>query len=405
MVDNALKSGKEFDHKPHYIDTSLFSQGKSSMDHRRESMSPIFAFSPRTSSQVKADIPKVDDRVIFQLNQDSLLNLFPMPPPRVTSTSSTAPKSCLTEPSPPSPRLGDALQQSRPRKSSKNRNCVITSGLFLTPPTEDGQKSSLTEIPGVTRLMDVTLDWESMNSDGANHRLSISRHPLSPCSPMMHSGTNKESLESLTEASVIDACPTSPSVACPSSVSSPTSPRASMDALSQHLWNIETQMRRSSFLMSNRRVSVLSALFVSNAVTPVANKFDQERLYTELSLTVGPTTAPSKDVAIQKEPYVDDIKQPLKGALQELDWRAWHGAWTRRRVPPPSPVGSHIKDANPELWESEGLKWGDRFQLLVHNFQSSAGKHSKRLADILPMNRWSRRSRSRSTSITDKTQE
>ncbi|KAF9372806.1 hypothetical protein CPB97_001002 [Podila verticillata] len=59
-----------------------------------------------------------------------------------------------------------------------------------------------------------------------------------------------------------------------------------------------------------------------------------------------------------------------------------------------------IKDNDPSLWETEhGQKWSDRFQFLVHNFQAAAGKHTRRLADIIPKSRsgrWgSKRLRSR----------
>ncbi|KAG0351139.1 hypothetical protein BG005_009390, partial [Podila minutissima] len=59
-----------------------------------------------------------------------------------------------------------------------------------------------------------------------------------------------------------------------------------------------------------------------------------------------------------------------------------------------------IKDNDPALWETEhGQKWSDRFQFLVHNFQAAAGKHTRRLADIIPKSRsgrWgSKRMRSR----------
>ncbi|KAF9301134.1 hypothetical protein BGZ74_007068 [Mortierella antarctica] len=47
-----------------------------------------------------------------------------------------------------------------------------------------------------------------------------------------------------------------------------------------------------------------------------------------------------------------------------------------------------IKDNDPALWETEhGQKWSDRFQFLVHNFQAAAGKHTRRLADIIPKSR------------------
>ncbi|KAF9424443.1 hypothetical protein BGZ94_008052 [Podila epigama] len=55
--------------------------------------------------------------------------------------------------------------------------------------------------------------------------------------------------------------------------------------------------------------------------------------------------------------------------------------------------------SDPALWETEhGQKWSDRFQFLVHNFQAAAGKHTRRLADIIPKGsrRWTKKSRARS---------
>ncbi|KAG0276980.1 hypothetical protein BGZ95_006717 [Linnemannia exigua] len=84
----------------------------------------------------------------------------------------------------------------------------------------------------------------------------------------------------------------------------------------------------------------------------------------------------------------------------------------------PNTPTTPTKDANPELWENEGQKWGDRFQSLLNNFQpsstssspsllplppptsstSSNGKSSKkRWADILPKSRWNKWSSSSSS--------
>ncbi|KFH70316.1 hypothetical protein MVEG_03167 [Podila verticillata NRRL 6337] len=80
----------------------------------------------------------------------------------------------------------------------------------------------------------------------------------------------------------------------------------------------------------------------------------------------------------------------------------WHvaseSALSSPRTTPTTPRS--IKDNDPSLWETEhGQKWSDRFQFLVHNFQAAAGKHTRRLADIIPKSRsgrWgSKRMRSR----------
>ncbi|KAG0039306.1 hypothetical protein BGZ82_008910 [Podila clonocystis] len=80
----------------------------------------------------------------------------------------------------------------------------------------------------------------------------------------------------------------------------------------------------------------------------------------------------------------------------------WHqvsdSALSSPRTTPATPCS--IKDNDPALWETEhGQKWSDRFQFLVHNFQAAAGKHTRRLADIIPKSRsgrWgSKRMRSR----------
>ncbi|KAF9325266.1 hypothetical protein BG006_011248 [Podila minutissima] len=68
----------------------------------------------------------------------------------------------------------------------------------------------------------------------------------------------------------------------------------------------------------------------------------------------------------------------------------WHqvsdSALSSPRMTPATPRS--IKDNDPALWETEhGQKWSDRFQFLVHNFQAAAGKHTRRLADIIPKSR------------------
>ncbi|KAG0334116.1 hypothetical protein BG000_008612 [Podila horticola] len=68
----------------------------------------------------------------------------------------------------------------------------------------------------------------------------------------------------------------------------------------------------------------------------------------------------------------------------------WHqvsdSALGSPRTTPTTPRS--IRDNDPALWETEhGQKWSDRFQFLVHNFQAAAGKHTRRLADIIPKSR------------------
>ncbi|KAF9094391.1 hypothetical protein BGX23_002183 [Mortierella sp. AD031] len=315
------------------------------------------------------------------------------------------------------------------------------------------------------------------------------------------------------------------------------SPFSSMDALSLSLWNIETQMRRPSFLM-NRRTSILSTLFATNSIAPTTTALEQYDQPTPSSdfLTVESVEEPNSIfLGIPKERHESSGAGPLDVNIihsvpdQAMDWRAWHGSWIRRRVKPEddysllsptSPVprtscsstrstfssktntttsssaspcispnatlspGSKLvkrlsqrlrrprilsptsptstlssttsplsqfasptspfyspfavpntpttptKDANPELWENEGQKWGDRFQSLLSNFQpssphpssspassplstsltsplSSSGKSpKKRWADMLPKNRWnkwsSRSSSARSSSESER---
>ncbi|KAF9394756.1 hypothetical protein BGX21_010236, partial [Mortierella sp. AD011] len=137
MVDNVLKNNPENNHRPLCVDTSLFGNDKTCADQHIDPKSPTLAFSSRKPSLAQVDIPRADDNYVPRLSQDSLLNLFPTPPSRVKSLFSQSPMTLITESNPTSPHLGDAPKQTRPRKSSKNRNCVISSGLFLTPPAED----------------------------------------------------------------------------------------------------------------------------------------------------------------------------------------------------------------------------------------------------------------------------
>ncbi|KAI8599893.1 hypothetical protein EDD21DRAFT_378620 [Dissophora ornata] len=427
MVDNVLKTSTELDRKQLNIDIHFRRPSNNSTEQGRDPLSPLFILSPRTFTVAKTDISKVDEYLVSQLNSDTLLDLFPVPPqlpPKAKSGPSTCP--ATVEPFTAVP----PMLTEKPRPRSKNRNWVITSGLFLTLPGDGTQRACFEADPKMA-LLGVT----SPNKD------------------------QLDSVEPKTE--------------------SPTSPLDRTDTLSQQLWDVESQLRRPSFLMN--RTSILSSLFVPDVVKPVAERYDQqERLLAELSLTVGSIVPPSEATTFDIEPDIDTIQLINTDSEQKMDWRGWHGTWQRKRMRPEdepqsssaslapctspsflasarcssdsnksgttfpkrnfmrsraqsqgattlpkprkffslpsSPLlaspptmsssrASPTKDANPELWESEGLKWGDRFQLLVHNFQFSAGKHSKKLADILPKNRWSKRSRVRSASESDVTRE
>ncbi|KAF9192154.1 hypothetical protein BGZ51_006128 [Haplosporangium sp. Z 767] len=462
MVDNVLRTNTEQEskslrvqvHQPdncNNINTPI-------REHCRDPKSPLFLLSPRTFTMAKNDISKVDGGVVSKINRDTLLNLFPTPPQASPRTESSE----------------DSL--SHQRKAGKNRNWAITSSLFFSLP----KKPATSE------------DQETC------HPLSP-RSPFSPPEPLFARRSLRQKAKDMPAAveppsliitahpemdHIKHSLPSTPHTLSPAM--SPASPQAlsPMDALSQHLWNIENQMRRPSFLM-NRRTSILSTLFASNAVAPLVSvapvepvvplteKPDQqERLLSELSSTVGNAAVP--EVASPLPTIATKVNAPEQShnmQEQDVDWHAWHGAWTRRRMkledkdvlfsptsPTPrsscsstgsgyvtacsspctpstpvyakkessqffqktrklrrfytpsssSPLSSPVtpspnphsptKDANPEIWASESLKWGDRFQSLVQNFQASAGKHSRKLAEILPKSRWTRRSRSRSSS-------
>ncbi|KAG0253635.1 hypothetical protein BG011_006248 [Mortierella polycephala] len=470
MVDNVLRTNTEQESKPLRIQVhqpdNCSNINTPTTEHCRDPKSPLFLLSPRTFTMAKNDISRVDDGVVSKINRDTLLNMFPTPPQALPRTESPE-----TVPSFPTQD-----SHSHQRMAGKNRNWVITSALFFSPP----KKSATCE------------DQE------ACHPLSP-RSPFSPPEPLFARRSLRQKAKDMPAAAAppsltITAHPgvdhtKHPLSSTPHTLSpamSPASPNAlsPMDALSQHLWNIESQMRRPSFLM-NRRTSILSTLFVSNAVAPlvsvapvepvvpVAKKPDQqERLRPELSLTVGNVAMP--EVASPLPTIAAKVNAPEQFhnvQEQDVDWHAWHGAWTRRRMkledkdvllsptsPPPrsscsstaseyvtacsspctpstpiyakkessqffqktrkfrkfytpsssSPLSSPVtpspnphsptEDANPEIWASESPKWGDRFQSLVQNFQASAGKHSRKLAEILPKSRWTRQSRSRSSS-------
>ncbi|KAI1312673.1 hypothetical protein EDD11_002872 [Mortierella claussenii] len=517
MVDTVLKSSRSYRDNTHVdcqqirIDIHPFDQDMSCVEPQywKSASSPLCILSPRAFDLTKTNISKIDSGDISQLNSDTLLALFPAPPQSTlktrpsTSTSSSSSTSASTasvktnnvdgqllppqlqqhpEPTVCDTRVSLGPPHPQPRKLSKNRNWVITSGLFVTPPTEDGQGSYFRPIPGLAHLGDITSEWEPMKSETAaedTYRLLSSSlspstsSPSPPDSPSDHTGSPVGArLDSDNE-------------------------KYSVDDLSQRLWDIEIQMRRPSFLMSHKRSSILSTMLPYNTIIPESMAADeeilppveqQERLLAELSLTVGtiipaahheslPFLTNSKHTSDSHDTasFLTELPAEDMGNGDLMDWRAWHGQWTRRRMhskPPSSPTNSSInsrtaysdsiylssnrcsistngsttcpspttstattsttascistslnrrprkflslplspasansappvspmdskdsgmptKDANPQLWESEGLKWGDRFQSLMHNFQSSAGKRSKRFMDILPKSRWS----------------
>ncbi|KAG0363225.1 hypothetical protein BGZ54_008281 [Gamsiella multidivaricata] len=404
--------------------------------------------SPKTFSMAKTAICQVDDAVVSRLSRDTLLNLFPSPPQAPLKSRTTC-ATCPTAPPTPNTRPVQAPPKYRSRKAGRNRNWVITSGLFLTPPTVDEQEFHFGTSPGMSRASDATLRWSTMKHGLAAPALYPPRHPLSPCSPV-------SALETLVErqdqdrvvnkqmaSGSINKHPASsrkPSTSAPS----PVSPLEHLDELSQHLLNIETQLRRPSFLM-NGRMSILSTLFTSASEASAVEKHDsRERLLAELSLAVGSVDMPSPSEAsiFVIEPVIDTIEQaPCESEEEEMDWRAWHDAWRRRRMKPehespsssttslpvPSYSSPNSKSCSPKdstnnssagflrrrkgksqdamgmltpkptlksrkffsvhsspssatpsegsstaSAEGDNMKWGDRFQMLVQNFQFTA---------------------------------
>ncbi|KAF9962983.1 hypothetical protein BGZ70_007740 [Mortierella alpina] len=435
MVDNVLRTSTELEHTTAPLRIQIQASGPTGISSPIEQCpkSPLFLLSPRTFTQAKSDLSMVDGGVVSKFNRDTLLNLFPTPPKALPCHQSARVAA------PPRVSLDcpiRALENAQAVKALSPCEALSPREPFSAPKPLVARRAALANV---------------QPSSASSPALLITSH--------LEVNQDKDFLSPLSAVS--------------STSSSPSSPIGHMDALSQHLWNIETQMRRPSFLM-NRRTSSLSALFVSNAVAPstptVATKQqEQERLLAELSLTVGTIATPTIEtpVILCESNHVAD---------QDVDWRAWHGAWTRRRITPEdetllsptrsdsrtscsssasdhsnnsfvtapstpichtpvvptcrksrkprifhpsfsfsssssslsssaissSNIGSSNKDRHPDLSATESQKWGDRFQTLVHNFQASAGKHSRRLADILPKNRWTKRSRSRSSSDANK---
>ncbi|CAO3564458.1 unnamed protein product [Mortierella alpina] len=434
MVDNVLRTSTELERTHAPLRIQIQASGPTGLSSPVEQCpkSPLFLLSPRTFTQAKSDLLQVDGGVVSKFNRDTLLNLFPTPPKALPSHPS-APAAALPRVSIDCPIK--ALENAQAVKALSPRDALSPREPFSAPKPLVARRAAL-----------------------ANVQPSSASSPARLITSHLEASQDKAFLSPLSAVS---------------SSSSPSSPIGHMDALSQHLWNIETQMRRPSFLM-NRRTSSLSALFVSNAVEPstptVATKQqEQERLLAELSLTVGTIATPTIETSVI-------LGESSHEADQDVDWRAWHGAWTRRRITPEdatllsptrsdsrtscsssasdhsnnnfvtapstpiyhtpitptsrksrkprifqpsfsfsssssslsssaissSNIGSSSKDRHPDLSATESQKWGDRFQMLVYNFQASAGKHSRRLADILPKNRWTKRSRSRSFSDANK---
>lgn len=588
--------------------------------------SPLYILSPKSFTQAKSDISKLDNSVVSKLNSDTLLDLFPTPPPPATisqissseatnSNNNTAsvttgattplhlaipildrPTTIVVSPTTSWSCPSEDFGGYRPRKGSKqHRNWVISSGLFVSTSetaaagTEGGEEENdYTRTKGAL-IQGSEKMTETEASKGGLYLAAPSPPPtdiLSPTSPTtiaaatmssqaapvvvlprplvarrsLRQEKNHSSFSSTVGSSLPaplmtanlgvvshtpDCLPTGASnnnLDTPYSANTTMSPFSSMDALSQSLLNIETQMRRPSFLM-NRRTSILSTLFATNSIA--LDQHDRQDLPSPFpsfdSLTIEPAEVEPSNLfaGVPKERCEGNVTGPLDTlhcgeSVQAMDWRAWHGSWIRRRIKPeddssllsptspaprssyssirsnsllsptspmprssysstrssssnsttcsspsitPSPATTLVKrlsqrlrrprmlsttsptptlsssassplaafasspmstfyapfalpntpttptkDANPELWENEGQKWGDRFQSLLNNFQptsssppsSSAlpplpptssstspsnGKSSKkRWADILPKKRWNKWSSSRTSS-------
>ncbi|KAK3820570.1 MAG: hypothetical protein JOS17DRAFT_836456 [Linnemannia elongata] len=631
MVDNILRTNEsdqkmlrvEVSKQPTTIDLSSNALEPSCSDPK----SPLYILSPKSFTQAKSDISKLDDSVVSKLNSDTLLDLFPTPPPlpsaapqilssEPTNNNTTSiisaiphltipildrPTTIVVSPTTSWSCPSEDTEEFRPRKGSKqHRNWVISSGLFVSTSenaaTSAGTEEREKEESDNTHPKDVLIHGskkatETEASKGACY-LAVPPPPpgiLSPASPTtttaatlsakaapaavpprplvarrsLRQEKNHSSFSSTVGSSLPAPLVTanlgvaSRSMECmpigasfntnnnnldtPCSASTIMSPFSSMDALSQSLLNIETQMRRPSFLM-NRRTSILSTLFATNSLaldqydrSEQPSPFPSIESLTVESAEVEPSTLP---LGVPKERTEGKGAGPLDSlhcvpeSGPAMDWRAWHGSWIRRRIRPednssvlsptspaprssysstrsssmfsptsPAPRSSYsstrssssntclspnltmspattlvkrlsqrirrprmlsttsptsnlsssassplaafasspmstfyapfalpttpttpTKDANPELWENEGQKWGDRFQSLLSNFQpnpsspsssalpplpptssspppSSNGKSSKkRWADILPKNRWNKWSSSRTSS-------
>ncbi|KAF9955843.1 hypothetical protein BGZ72_003327 [Mortierella alpina] len=524
MVDNVLRTSTELERTNTPLRIQIQTSGPTGISSPIEQCprSPLFLLSPRTFTQAKSDISKVDGGVVSKFNRDTLLNLFPSPPKALPSYKS-APVAALPRVSLDCPIKAlenaqavkalspcDALSPREPFSAPKPLVARRTAMAKSQPSSVSSPALLITSHLEINQNKDLLSPLSaapscSSPSSPIGHMDALSQHlwnietQMRRPSFLMNRRTSSLRTSSLSALFVSNAAVTPighmdalsqhlwnietqmrrPSFLMNRRTSSlsalfvsnaAVTPIGHMDALSQHLWNIETQMRRPSFLM-NRRTSSLSALFVSNAaVTPIVEKQqEQERLLAELSLTVGTIASPAPETPVI-------LCESNHDADQDVDWRAWHSAWTRRRMTPEddtllsptrsdsrtscsssasdhshnsfvtapstpichtpvvptsrksrkprifhpsfsfsssssslsssavssSNTGSPNKDASPELWTTESQKWGDRFQTLVHNFQASAGKHSRRLADILPKNRWTKRSRSRSSSDANK---
>ncbi|KAF9292060.1 hypothetical protein BGZ88_006599 [Linnemannia elongata] len=620
MVDTILRTNEsdqkmlriEVPQQPTTVDVSTNALEPSCNDPK----SPLYILSPKSFTQAKSDISKLDDSVVSKLNSDTLLDLFPTPPllpsaaPQITSLESTnsnttsitstiphltipilhRPTTIVVSPTTSWSCPSEDSEEFRPRKGSKqHRNWVISSGLFVSTSEtaatsaagteerekEDHESKKMAETeaskgscylaappppPGIlSPESSITATATTISAKAApaavlprplvarrslrqekNHSSFSSTVGSSLPAPLMTAnlGVASRSMERLPICANFNSSKSNLDTPC--SASTPMSPFSSMDALSQSLLNIETQMRRPSFLM-NRRTSILSTLFGTNSLamdqydrSEQPSPFPSSDSLTVESTEVSPSTL---NLGVPKECRESNGAGPLDSIhctpepVQTMDWRAWHGSWIRRRIKPeddssvfsptspaprssysstrslallsptsPAPRSSYsstrssssnnctspnvtlspattlvkrlsqrlrrprmlsttsptsplsssassplaaftssplstfyspfalpttpttpTKDANPELWENEGQKWGDRFQTLINNFQpnsspspsalpplpptpssppsSSNGKSSKkRWADILPKNRWNKWSSSRTSS-------
>ncbi|KAG0372253.1 hypothetical protein BGX24_000494 [Mortierella sp. AD032] len=569
--------------------------------------SPDYILSPKSYTQAKSDISKLDGSVVSKLNSDTLLDLFPTPPPLpqvLETTTSTTTTTSITAASCTNPHLSIPILERpttivvspttswscpsedcgefRPRKGSKqHRNWVISSGLFVSTSetaAAPAAENDYSHYKGDSEIHGSRMT-ETESSKGGLHppflpsnisspalRTTTPRSAPAPATvlprPLVARRSLRQEKNHSSFSSTVGSLPaplmtanlntvsrlpisssyntsnnSSDSIDTPCSAASAMSPFSTMDALSQSLLKIETQMRRPSFLM-NRRTSILSTLFATNSIGfEQYDRQDQQQQQPPSSNdlfaveSVAKVDSSSIFLGVPKERL--ESTGPLDAMVhtvpeQTMDWRAWHGSWIRRRIKPdddhnnsvlsptsPAPRSSYsstrssllsptspvprssysstrsssssnctspnatlspastlvkrlsqrlrrpristltsptssatsplasfasspltpfyapfaipntpttpTKDANPELWENEGQKWGDRFQSLLNNFQpssasspsspsllppspptsssssSSNGKSSKkRWADILPKSRWNKWSSSSS---------
>ncbi|KAF9905448.1 hypothetical protein BX616_001010 [Lobosporangium transversale] len=537
---NMQKNSPDTHCKLHVIDTHICDRDSQKRGNRRffterysslKSSYPLM--SPTTFTLAKNDISKVNNSVISRLNSEILLTLFPPPPHAFPKSKAQTTPCSKTRSAPVSTGLptieseepaASSSVSPPPSKSGKNRNWVISSGFFVTL-TEDGQKSHISVIPGIARLREQGSEPNTPDTPMLNIK-PVHNQSLPPCQPLSSSIPPPSLNPSTTYCSSDQASCAPPQSSrlsdyC-SDVKAPYAPVPFLDemnSLSERLLEIETQMRRPSFLM-NRRTSVLSALFPSNIIAPVSvstpvsasvpvmgdmiSKHQQEILLAELSLTVGSITTPSPEVpaflnglhsnsksvnnraaaveaAFDSVRVSDEATESTLVSAPLMDWarrrkqlpcptdpplsslfstnmpngkpysssstkasamssttksmghkpRKFFSALTNpgigagsapsvssfpTQMSRPSPSGyprsstipllpikdDHGEDSNAycsALRKNKGhQKWGERLQSLVHTFQftnngNKSNRLSKKLAGILPKNRWDKRSR------------